>query len=205
MATLVLGCQTRGRADLIHRVRDRNGDPHLVEKGEIHNIVPHTADLIRCQIFLSQHLSTEGGLVPDPLVHVLDSQLLGPMIDHIRLTPRNNGHLDSRLSEKSEAMAVFDIEVFGLLTSIIQDDASIGHDPIHVQDEQFDLGEFTLDVKVLPYPDSKTALFRNLPSSPELRRDKQHQSARGLSAFGGRTSLQGWLCDVLDVCFRPTS
>ena len=164
-----------------------HGKPGAPQDGKIDDVVPHVSHLAGAESRRVQDLLQNGQLVQRALVEPLHPELAGPMLHDAGLAPREEHHLDSGPPDHLETVSVADVEALGLLPVIADDDAAVGEDPVHIEDEHFHLrdlvgqsrSQLCLEVHYRPF-------FMSFFTSPSIplsvaRRPRRESSA---SEFG---------------------
>ncbi len=106
------------------------------EKRYIDDIIPDIGCLFRSKISPPQDVVKYLSFVPDPLMDLGNSQICGTVVDNPGFSARQEHHVDPVSHENFQAMAVSYIELFALQPRIVDNDPAIGHDPVHVEDQE---------------------------------------------------------------------
>src|SRR5512147_1028109 len=77
------------------------------------------------------------------------------------MSPGNKGNLNAGLNKHLYAMAIPHIEYLKFISPVVQDDASVGEDSIHIEDEKFDIFRDLLQFLLCPFQ-LRDPLFQNI-------------------------------------------
>jgi hypothetical protein len=75
---------------------------------------------------------TVGGLLKD----LCNAQFPGPSVDNLRVAACDDGDLDARADQHLDAVSVPDIEGFELIAVVVEDDAPVRQDTVHIEDKE---------------------------------------------------------------------
>ena len=70
------------------------------------------------------------------LLFLVPWQVGRAVFDHPGSSSRQQNDIDAAPHQHFQAMAVPHVELFGLQTRVVHNDATVGHDPVHVEDQE---------------------------------------------------------------------
>ena len=120
-------------------VLNRYGQAGFAENRQVGNIIPNIGDLVIGESDFLLEAMISGGFVVDALVDNLDGEFSSAMAQDIRGAASDKSDVDARALQQSNPLTVAHVEAFDLVTSIIDENTSVGKNSINVEEEQFNL------------------------------------------------------------------